>query len=85
MKTSGNDLAYPEIKTESDWNDTGAYGNVYSFGGLTKREYFASMAMQGLLSEPAVQTKTHMECIAHNSVLIADELIKALNASGEEK
>ncbi len=44
--------------------------------GLTKREYFASMAMQGYLSFAAGYNS---EGIAQRSVEVADELIKALN------
>ena len=50
------------------------YGNVTSLG-LTKREYFAAMAMQGLLSGPR-ESYIHL---ASESVMIADALIKALN------
>lgn len=44
--------------------------------GLTKREYFAGLAMQGLLSEGSTGS---FEDIAKESVKFADELIKALN------
>jgi len=48
--------------------------------GLTKREYFASMAMQGLLSNSSVMntqiTKTLMANLAIGS---ADALIEQLN------
>ena len=49
--------------------------------GITISEYFAAMAMQGFLS---AQKTVHldvldMQCIAEDSVKIADELIKALN------
>lgn len=44
--------------------------------GLTKREYFAAMAMQGFLACPDVSaTKRH---IAIASVTCADELLAAL-------
>jgi hypothetical protein len=49
--------------------------------GLTKREYFAAMAMQGFLS---AQKTVHLDfldmiCIAEDSVKMTDQLIKALN------
>jgi len=44
--------------------------------GLTKREYFASMAMQGYLSFAGGYNK---QGIAERSVDAADELIKELN------
>lgn len=45
--SKGNDPAYPSSKT---WNDdNGNWGIPY---GLSKREYFAGLAMQGILSNP---------------------------------
>lgn len=45
--------------------------------GLTKREYFAGMAMQGMTSKCY---KDHPDQhIAESSVLLADALIEALN------
>ena len=52
-----------------------AYSMQYS-SGLTKREYFAAMAMQGLLSE---EFWASAECAAKYSVDMADALINALN------
>jgi acetolactate synthase regulatory subunit len=45
--------------------------------GLTKRELFAAMAMQGLLGNPNVHN-VNIDMIV-DSVKIADSLIKALN------
>lgn len=42
--------------------------------GLTKRELFAAMAMQGLLSNDL-----HIQDVTGNAVNIADNLIKELN------
>ena len=54
---------------------------VYSqFHGLTKREYFAAMAMQGLIA------KDGNECPSLDvAVLLADELIKELNRTANEQ
>ena len=50
--------------------------------GLTKREYFAGLAMQGLLGSPATinnkSDKTPQD-IASASVFVADALIVELN------
>jgi len=43
METKANDTAYP-AGAMSNFEETNPVG------GLTKREYFAAMAMQGLLS-----------------------------------
>ena len=48
----------------------------FSNRGLTKREYFAAMALIGYISQNDLQYK---DDIAEYSVLQADELIKALN------
>jgi hypothetical protein len=59
-----------------------------SSDGLTKIEYMATMAMQGMLANPAlmeavtseeVKNGTASEKIGRKSVELAQELIKALN------
>jgi hypothetical protein len=53
------------------------YDIDYPEEGLTKREYFAAMAMQALLSDPNISTTySHY---AENAVQAADALIAALN------
>jgi len=55
---------------------TTAHGNAHvEENGLTKREYFAAMAMQGLLARP-VNLNIEMNVI--QSIQIADELLKQL-------
>ena len=51
--------------------------------GLTKREYFASMAMQGMFSQHGFLLKDTKE-LSQIAVKCADSLIKALNEGGEE-
>lgn len=54
-----------------DWNEVKADSI-----GLTKREYFAGLAMQGLLSDGGiVNSKSH---IAEQAVNLANELLKQL-------
>lgn len=50
-------------------------GKIYA-KGLTKREYFAAMAMQGMLNK-----FMYLDNAAEMSVNAADALIKALNES----
>lgn len=52
-------------------------------GGLTKREYFAGLAMQGMLSNRDY-TETNSAQLARGSVVQADALIAALNTEAEE-
>lgn len=51
-------------------------GSEQSFGGLTKREYFAAMALQGLSS---YAFSTNFSEAASLAVQHADALIKELN------
>ena len=78
-----NKSAFPTIKVERHtypdeqrfpWTD------LYSVGGLTKREYFAAMAMQGLcLNTNAMYEKgQHDAAIAARAVSIADYLLAEL-------
>jgi hypothetical protein len=45
--------------------------------GLTKREWFAGMALQGLLSNHTPDSQNDKEYFARESFLIADAMIKA--------
>jgi len=44
--------------------------------GLTKREYFAAKALQGLLADPTTMIS---KTVAEDAVRMADHLIEALN------
>jgi hypothetical protein len=44
--------------------------------GLTKREYFAAKALQGLLADPSTIISKN---VAEDAVKLADHLIKALS------
>ena len=69
--TKGNDLAHPTNIIDPERQFEPEYHT-----GLTKREYFAAMAMQGMLAE---QWWTSPENLARCSTEAADALIKALN------
>jgi hypothetical protein len=49
-----------------------------NYNGLTKREYFAGLAMQGLLSNPAQIDTTNFEWVAQHALGYADALLKEL-------
>ena len=49
--------------------------------GLTKREYFAAAALQGMLSNPEVYRDWESGSFAEKAVFHADKLIKELNAT----
>lgn len=54
-------------------------------GGLTKREYFAAMAMQGIVSNHTMLDSDNWEWLAKSSVIAADALIKELNNTPHAK
>lgn len=64
------------MKTEPNKSITPhAFGLSKPEFGLTKREYFAAMAMQGLLANPNVPAKY----VVNDAVSYADDLITVLN------
>lgn len=64
--TNGNDLVYPT--------------NDCREGTLTKRELFAAMAMQGILSNGScVDENAYTNIITKDAVRMADALIEQLN------
>ncbi len=67
--TAPNDQAFP-IR-DGDSEDI----MPITYLGLTKREYFAAMALQGLLSKNSADVRTAAQLAAY----AADELIRALN------
>ena len=49
-------------------------------GGLTKRELFAAMAMQGICANPTSKIPAYGKEIAQVAIEIADELLKQLES-----
>lgn len=76
LKTDPNDQAYPVATTD---HDAGHFG-------LTKREYFAALALQGLLASPlepgeldGLSPDDILNHFSASAVSYADALIEALN------
>lgn len=63
-----------KTKTEADDAAFPKHPNSYFDSSLTKREYFAAMAMQGLLAN-----SLYVGDVAISAVGVADALIEALN------
>jgi hypothetical protein len=76
LKALKNAPAFPQIETGTNYGGD-FNGNIYSEGGLTKREYFAAMAMQGYAQN--VHSQIDLEIYPRKAVQIADALIAALN------
>lgn len=79
--TNASDSAQPQIESEygSDY-DHGIekpFTHTYSYGGLTKREYFAGLAMQAIAD--AFNPHSEQQKLATRSVELADALIYELN------
>jgi hypothetical protein len=78
--TDGNAFSNPCIESI---NNHGVVEIITSDGGLTKREYFAAMAMQGILSNDGIvgfhTSQFQEEIFAKISVAMSDALIVELN------
>lgn len=89
MKTIGNEPAHPIKDVGVNITDGGKEANVSfdphrydiqaNFYGLTKREMFAAMAMQGLVSNCYYGTGISIDLHAQEAVNLADALIEELN------
>jgi len=74
QQTDGND---PAFATPDLYNKN---GNTYwGSAGLSKREYFAAMAMQGICANSSLAERSSYNSFAEWSVQQADALIEALN------
>lgn len=68
---NGNEAAFP-------WDDKNGDGSHYhAHAGLTKREYFAAMAMQGMTSNNSIT----VEIVAAWAVQYADALLMEMEKS----
>lgn len=72
MKTEPNDRINPIY--EAHGGDLGT-----TSGGLTTREYFAAMAMQGICANPTTEIQPNGQAIAIVALECADALIAELN------
>ena len=70
MTTNKNDSAFPYMEGQTR--------------GLTKREYFAGQALQGMLvGYPGQDELPRAEIIAADAIAYGDALIAVLNGTGE--
>lgn len=78
MKT---DKVFPTSQ-ENYTTQKGTYNPDYMSSGLTKRELFAALAMQGILANPERIGGKDQE-LTQYSVMLADALINELNKENE--
>lgn len=79
MRTLGTDSVYPSLdETISDTVGNKTTTDFIGSNGLTKREYFAALVLQGMASID------HYAVDVSRAVIAADKLIEELNKSGEK-
>lgn len=76
MPTDPHDYAQP---TPAPYRDPNSDEMFYPEGGLTKREHFAALAMQGILAHPSAAAYMDPPEVARGAKECADALINALN------
>lgn len=81
MNTNPNDSVHPRTVPSDDFEDDSPFYTTEDLPGLTKREYFAGLAMQGIMSNIPGYPATDLQCAAaaDKCVKMADTLITALN------
>lgn len=65
-------------------NESGVPETVFQTG-LTKREYFAGLAMQGILSRSGDWNGANLDFVSKQAVYHADDLLEQLNNKHENK
>lgn len=80
MATNANDPISPV--TDKVWlSNSDSEMTVGLFGGLTKREYFSAMNMEGFAASGFMINEQCIREAARRSVIAADALIQSLNAN----
>jgi len=80
IKTGGS--AFPEIYTDAKVSEHNQeYGDTYSVGGMTLRDYFAAKAMQGMSCFTDNDT---MKAIAERAYAFADAMLSERDKDGTE-
>jgi len=92
MSKLGEEPAYPAQSEIEDVTINGLYHETYKLNhlGLTKREWFAGMAMQGIVNADLIYNDNgistgNAKATAIDAITIADEMLAALESPGEEK
>jgi len=81
-----NNADMPAMPSEFKYHNPQAKRDYHEMNsGLTKREHFAAMAMQGMLNNAGRNGYefTNQEIIADDAVNMANALLKALESSNE--
>ena len=81
--TNGHDPITPQDEHKYFNRTDGEVTTLFNCGGLTKREYFAAMAMQGSIASDSEAGSLTVEGHAKLAARAADALIEALNKEAE--
>lgn len=78
MSPNNGGPAFPEVVTDLDYNEgtQERFPNTYSVGGMTLRQWYAGLAMQGLCASGEYRNAT-ADWIAHEADAIADAMLAA--------
>jgi hypothetical protein len=72
-----DESAFPRVKSDR-FDGAECVSDVWSEGGLSKRELFAAMAMQGFISSGQVRSKEDVEGLGFMALRAADSLLAEL-------
>ncbi len=75
------EAAFPVVRSVSDSPDGHYVTSVWSEGGLSKREYFAAKALQGLATKVRIDGRnnpTFQREVARDAIYLADALLEEL-------
>lgn len=75
-----NQSAFPTQPPQHNGLSGEEYGLIYGNPGLTKREYFAAMILQGLAAKYILKEPSDQVTITQMAVELSDELSKQLEA-----
>lgn len=78
MSTPENPPAFPEIETNSEIGKASVpFSHVYSYGGMTLRDYFAAKAMQSIVVNIGdIMLGGNSEDVAKSAYGMADAMLK---------
>ena len=93
MSQPENPPAFPQVETDPalDRESGQHYSHVYSYGGMSLRDWFAGQALAGVLRYPAIERTIEIACaeggdeavnaqLARISYNLADAMIAAREA-----
>lgn len=86
-RPTAEQAAFPQVDSDSGGSENGSVDSVWTYGGMTKREYFIGCAMSGAMSSGVMLSlETKENCsndqVVRAAIAIADKACEYLD---EEK